>query len=63
MSARRRLLPLLALAVLSAGSIIGMLIVDGAWDYVFLSLAASPLLIGAERMWTQRKPRAKELKS
>ena len=59
MSARTRLLPLLALALLSAGSIIGMLLVDNAWDYVFLSLAASPLIVGAERVWRQRKTREK----
>ena len=63
MSARTRLLPLLALALLSAAAIVGMLLVDGAWDIAFLLLAASPLIIGAERAWTQRNARAKESKS
>ena len=62
MSARTRLLPLLALALLSAAAIVGMLLVDGAWETAFLLLAASPLIIGAERAWTQRKARAKESK-
>lgn len=60
MSARTRLLPLLALGLLSAGAIVGMLLVDGAWDTVLLLLAAAPLIIGAERAWTQRRARAKD---
>lgn len=63
MSARTRLLPLLALALLSAGAIVGMLLVDGAWDHALLLLAATPLIVGVERSWMQRKARTKDSKS
>ena len=63
MSVRSRLSPLLALSLLSAGAIIGMLLVDGVWDYALLLFAASPLIVGAERAWLQRKARAKESKA
>jgi len=34
------------LALVSITGIVGMLLGDGAWDWLFLALAALPLLIG-----------------
>ena len=43
-----------ALALLSAGGIVGMLLADGPWDSVFLLLTALPLVIGGWRVYALR---------
>lgn len=55
MSARRSLGALVALALLCAASIIGMLVTESPlWDTLFFVLAALPLLIGGWRAWSLR---------
>lgn len=49
MKARRTLLRISALALLSAAGIVGMLLADGVWDALFFMLAALPLLVGGWR--------------
>lgn len=43
-----------ALALLSVGGIVGMLLSEGAWDLLFFAMAAVPLAFGA---WRQRRLR------
>lgn len=49
MSGPARLVLLLILAALSASGIVGMLLVNSNWDYLYLALAAMPLLLGIWR--------------
>lgn len=56
MSGRRTLARVVALALLSAGAIIGMLLVDGGvLDHLLLVVAALPLLYGFRRWRAERK--------
>ncbi|MES2489764.1 MAG: hypothetical protein V4607_08220 [Pseudomonadota bacterium] len=42
------------LALLSAGSIAGMLLSDGLWDVIFFLLATLPLIFGAWQAYALR---------
>ncbi len=50
MNARRTLSLVVVLALLCVGGIVGMLLADGAWDWLFFALTALPLVIGALRV-------------
>ena len=56
MTGARVLAFVLLLALIGAGGIVGMLITtDSIWRWLFLPLAASPLLVGAWSWQTQRR--------
>ncbi len=52
---RRTMRLVVALALLAMAGIIGMLLVESAWDWLFLALAALPLGVGAWCWRTQRR--------
>ena len=43
-----------SMAMLCITGLIGMLLVDGAWDMLFFLLAILPLLIGIASLWRRR---------
>ncbi len=54
MSGVKNLRLVLVMALLSAAGIIGMLLVDSAWDWVFFALTALPLAVGGWRYVAER---------
>ncbi len=38
------------MALVAIGGIVGMLLAEGAWDWLFLTLASLPLLIGGSAL-------------
>lgn len=55
MKGRHTLKFVVAMALVSACAILGLLLVGGAWDAVLLGLAASPLVVGAWRWWAEAR--------
>ncbi len=49
MNARKTLSLVVAMALLSVAGIIGMLLVESAWDWAGFALAALPLMVGGWR--------------
>lgn len=62
MSARAPLLRIVALALLSIGGLVGMLVTATAWDWAFLSLSVLPISIGIWRLWVQRRSTGRPLR-
>jgi len=54
---------LVVLALLSAGGIVAMLLVDGPWDAALLLLAALPLAIGGWRVFALRGEASREART
>lgn len=52
---RRTMRRVVALALLAMAGIIGMLLVENAWDWLFLAMAALPLGVGAWCWRAQRR--------
>lgn len=52
---------IVTLMLLSAAGIIGMLLADGAWDWVFLALASLPVLLGGYGAWRHRASASNKL--
>lgn len=51
MTGKRTILVTAVLAILSVAGLIGMLVVEGAWDVSFFALAIMPLLVGFVSWW------------
>lgn len=58
MSRRRPLLPALALALAGIAGIVGMLLLEGAWDALCFALAVVPLVAGGAAAARARRSRA-----
>lgn len=56
MKGRHTLKLVIAMAVVSACGIIGLLLAEGALDWLLLVLAALPLAVGAWRVRGQQRP-------
>ncbi|KAF1049782.1 hypothetical protein [Xylophilus sp.] len=59
MTGARTLAAAVALALACVGGIVGMLLADGGWDWLFFAMTALPLAVGAWRWWRLRVPAAR----
>ncbi|MFT3907053.1 MAG: hypothetical protein QM718_12160 [Steroidobacteraceae bacterium] len=57
MSGARALWLIVGLAWLAVGGIVGMLLAESGWDWLFFALTASPLVVGAWQWWRLRASR------
>lgn len=57
MTGARAMRLVIVLALLAVGGIVGMLLADGGWDWLFFAMTALPLTVGAGCGWRLRSRR------